>query len=61
MDYTSVDVGDAPIETGDEVIVFGGAQNEVALPIEVAAEAAGTIPYELLVRVGRRVSREFEA
>lgn len=61
MDYTSVDVGDAPVETGDEVIVFGGAQNEVALPIEVAAEAAGTIPYELLVRVGRRVSREFEA
>lgn len=60
MDYASVDVEDAPVEIGDPVIVFGGSQREASLPIEVAAEVAGTIPYELLVRVGRRVQREFE-
>jgi alanine racemase len=30
------------------------------LSVEEAAEAAQTIPYELLVRVGRRVQRQFE-
>jgi alanine racemase len=31
------------------------------LPVEAQAEAAGTIPYELLVRIGRRVARVLEA
>jgi alanine racemase len=59
MDYTTVDVGDAPIEIGDEVIIFGGA-GACALPVEEAAVAAQTIAYELLVRVGSRVERQFE-
>jgi alanine racemase len=61
MDYTTVDVGDAPVEIGDEVIVFGGTGGACALPVEDAAAAAQTIAYELLVRVGSRVEREFEA
>jgi alanine racemase len=28
------------------------------LPVEEAAQCAGTLPYELLVRVGARVRRE---
>jgi alanine racemase len=60
MDYTTVEIDDAPIEIGDEVIVFGGA-GESLLPVEEAAAAAKTIAYELLVRVGGRVEREFEA
>lgn len=56
MDYVTVDVGAAEVEIGDEAIVFGEGQG-LQLPVEEAAEAAGTLPYELLVRVGTRVPR----
>jgi alanine racemase len=59
MDFVGVDVGDTPVEIGDEAILFGSDGSSV-LPVEQAAEAAGTIPYELLVRVGSRVKRVFE-
>ncbi len=52
MDYVTVDLGDEAVELGEEAIVFGEG-----LPVEEAAEAAGTIAYELLVRVGSRVPR----
>jgi alanine racemase len=44
---------------GDEVLLFG-ATEQGALPVEEAAEAADTISYELLVRVGARVPRRYE-
>lgn len=58
MDYVTVDVGAAemPVEIGDEAIVFGAGQG-ARLTVEEAAEAAGTLAYELLVRVGSRVAR----
>jgi alanine racemase len=56
MDLITLDVGEAPVEIGDPVLVFGEADGE-RLRVEELAEAAGTIPYELLVRVGRRVPR----
>jgi alanine racemase len=59
MDFITIDVGDVPVEIGADAIVFGGAQGEAVLSVEEAAAAAQTIPYELLVRVGRRVRREF--
>jgi len=60
MDYLGVDVGDAPVEIGDIAVVFGCevAGGPVVLPVEEAAHCAGTLPYELLVRVGARVRRE---
>jgi alanine racemase len=58
MDFVTVDVGDAPVEIGDEAILFGAGEPG-RLPVEEAAEAAGTISYELLVRVGSRVPRVF--
>jgi len=59
MDFVTVDVGDAPVEIGDAAILFGaGAAGR--LPVEEAAEAARTISYELLVRVGTRVPRVVE-
>jgi alanine racemase len=58
MDYVTVEAGEGPVEVGDEVILFGGAA-ECRLPVEEAARAAGTIPHELLVRVGSRVRREY--
>jgi alanine racemase len=58
MDFVGVDVGDEPVEIGDEAILFGEGQG-TRLPVEEAAEAAGTISYELLVRVGSRVPRVY--
>jgi alanine racemase len=60
MDFTTIDVGDAPVEIGADAILFGGAQGDAVLTVEEAAAAAQTLPYELLVRVGRRVQRQFE-
>ncbi len=54
MDYIGVDVGDDPVGIGDEAVLFGIDE----LPVEEVAELAGTIPYELLVRVGKRVPHE---
>jgi alanine racemase len=56
MDAIGVDVGRLPVEVGDEAVLFG-ASGSGALPVEEAALAADTIPYELLVRVGERVPR----
>jgi alanine racemase len=60
MDFIAVDVGDAPVEIGADAILFGGAQGDAVLTVEEAAALAQTIPYELLVRVGKRVRRQFE-
>lgn len=58
MDVVTIDVGDGPAEIGDEVILFGVGQG-AALPVEEVAATAGTIAYEILVRIGRRVPRVF--
>jgi alanine racemase len=61
MDSIGVDVGDAAVRIGDLATVFGSESGGGAtvLPVEEAAQCAGTISYELLVRVGARVRREF--
>ena len=59
MDSVGVDVGDAPVRVGDEAVLFGSAAvgGPAVLPVEQAAASAGTLAYELLVRVGSRVRR----
>jgi alanine racemase len=53
MDQIMIDVTDVPgVEIGDEVELWGRD-----LPVEEVAAIAGTIPYELLTRVGARVPR----
>jgi len=59
MDLVTLDIGGGPAEIGDEVILFGVGQG-TALLVEEVAQAAGTLSYELLVRVGRRVPRVYE-
>jgi alanine racemase len=54
MDMCMLDVTDIICEEGDEVIVFGRDQ-----PIEVIAKDMGTIPYEVLTNVSRRVKRVY--
>jgi len=59
MDFVSVEVGDAAVAIGDEAVLFGTAPDgSVPRRVEAVAAAAGTLHYELLVRVGRRVRRD---
>ncbi|HEU4384398.1 MAG TPA: alanine racemase [Anaeromyxobacteraceae bacterium] len=59
MDMTMVDVTDVPgVENGDEVVLLG-AQGDEAVDADELAERAGTIAYEILCGVGRRVPRRF--
>lgn len=55
MDMCMVDVTDIPgVQVGDEVEIFGDAQS-----IDVLAEQAGTISYELLSGITARVPRVY--
>ena len=54
MDMTMVDVTEADVSEGDEVIVFGKER-----PITDLAKSIGTIPYEILTGIGERVKRVF--
>lgn len=54
MDMTLVDVGDAPVRPGDIATLFGGR-----VTLDAQAAAAGTIGYELLTSLGRRVERRY--
>ncbi len=58
MDQFIVDVGDAPVEAGDEVVVFGDPATGAPTADEWA-EAAGTIGYEIVTRIGPRVARTY--
>lgn len=53
MDQFIVDVGDAPVRIGDEVIVWG----EGGPSADEWGAAADTIGYEIVTRVGARVTR----
>lgn len=54
MDQCMIDVSHIPgVEIGDEVLLFGGAD----LPVEEVAEKMGTINYEIVCMVGKRVPR----
>lgn len=59
MDLTMVDVTDLPdVSEGDEVTLFGPAGG-TCLPVEDLAQEIGTISYELLCAVSRRVPRVY--
>ncbi len=56
MDQFVVDVGDDPIQAGDQVVLFGpGDHGEPTA--QDWADALGTINYEIVTRVGVRVPR----
>jgi alanine racemase len=60
MDQFVVDVGDAPVAVGDEAVLWGDpAAGEPG--VDEWADAAGTIAYELVTRLGRRVHRTTRA
>jgi alanine racemase len=60
MDMTTIDVTGLDVHTGDEVVIVGEQQGEAIGMREIAA-SIGTIPYELLCRVGTRIERHYES
>ena len=57
MDQMQVDLTDIPgASIGAEVLLYGTHNGHTLRP-EHVAEKAGTIPYELLTRLGERVHR----
>jgi len=58
MDQLLVDVGDAPVETGDEVVLIGRQGNEEITATEWA-QHLGTINYEIVTGIGARVPRTY--
>lgn len=56
MDQFIVDVGDADVSVGDEVVLFGDPERGHPA-VERWANAAETINYEIVTRIGARVPR----
>ena len=59
MDQCMIDVsGEANVHAGDEVVLFG-RQGASFIPIEEIAAACGTINYEIMCNISRRVPRVY--
>lgn len=59
MDQCMIDVsGEANVHAGDEVVLFG-RQGDSFIPIEEIAAACGTINYEIMCDISRRVPRVY--
>ncbi|MBW8895185.1 MAG: alanine racemase [Acidobacteria bacterium] len=59
MDMTMIDVTGTDVAPGDEVVIIG-QQGTESLDVREIAASIGTIPYELLCRVGARIERVFQ-
>jgi alanine racemase len=58
MDMTTIDVTGTDVAPGDEVVIIG-KQGTESLDVREIAASIGTIPYELLCRVGARIERVY--
>lgn len=58
MDQFVVDIGDAKVQPGDQAVLFGDPANGEP-SVNDWAEAAGTINYEVITRIGPRVFRNY--
>ncbi len=58
MDQFIVNVGDAPVSVGDRAIVFGDPRSGAPSSTDWA-NAADTINYEIVTRLGPRVQRRY--
>jgi alanine racemase len=58
MDMTMIDVTGLDVAPGDEVVIVG-VQGSEAIGVREIAASIGTIPYELLCRVGTRIERQY--
>lgn len=59
MDRTMIEVGHIPgVEVGEEVVLIG-KQGEESISVEDIAERIGTVPHEIVSRLGKRVPRAY--
>ena len=58
MDQCMADVTGLDVSTEDTVLIFGSHKDEKA-PIELIADTAETIPYEIICDIGKRVPRVY--
>jgi alanine racemase len=58
MDQILLDCGDDQVEQGDEVVLIGEQDGE-SVSADELGEIAGTIGYEIVSVIGRRVPREY--
>lgn len=58
MDQLMVDVGDVPVEVGDDVVLLG-RQGDEEITASEWAEHLGTIAYEVVTGIGPRVPRRY--
>jgi alanine racemase len=58
MDMATIDVTGTSAAPGDEVVIVGDQDGE-SLGVREIAASIGTIPYELLCRVGSRIQRVY--
>jgi alanine racemase len=58
MDQIVVDVGDADVGMGDEVVLLG-RQDDAEITADEWAQALGTISYEVVCGIGPRVPRRY--
>ncbi len=59
MDVTMADVSSIPeAEVGDEVVIFG-RQGEASISVDEIASEVGTINYEVICGIGKRVARVY--
>ena len=60
MDQTVIDVTDIMgVREGDEVVIFSGADDNAPTADELA-KLSGTINYEIVCAVSKRVPREYK-
>ena len=60
MDMLSIDVTGLDVSPGDEVVLLG-RQGDERIDVREVAATIGTIPWELLCRLGARIQREYSA
>jgi len=58
MDQLMIDVGDEPVEVGDEIVLLG-RQGDEEISAGEWAERLGTIAYEVITGIGPRVPRRY--
>jgi alanine racemase len=59
MDMLMADVTGLDVSPGDEVVIIG-AQGDDRIDVREMAAQIGTIPYEILCRIGSRIERIYE-
>jgi alanine racemase len=59
MDMLAADVTGLDVSPGDEVVIIG-AQGADRIDVREMAAQIGTIPYEILSRIGSRIERLYE-